>query len=130
ADFADLEQTRAVFAAARPDVVYHLAGAVGAGPQAELVAPTFHSLLESTINVLLAALEHGKPRVVLAGSFTEPPPGGDWPAPGSPYAAAKWAASAYGRMFHALYQQPVVVLRPFMAYGPGQAPSKLLPSVA
>jgi nucleoside-diphosphate-sugar epimerase len=32
-------------------------------------------------------------------------------------------------MFHALYGAPVVMLRPFMAYGPGQTPSKLVPSV-
>ena len=49
--------------------------------------------------------------------------------PHSPYAAAKWAASGYGRMFHELYGAPVVILRPFMTYGPGQAPSKLIPAV-
>lgn len=32
-------------------------------------------------------------------------------------------------MFHGLYQTPVVILRPFMTYGPGQAMSKLVPSV-
>ena len=32
-------------------------------------------------------------------------------------------------MFHSLYQTPVVILRPFMTYGPGQATSKLIPSV-
>ncbi len=130
ADLADPAQAHETLAAVKPDVVYHLAGAVGASPQSALVAPTFRSLLESTLNVLLAALEHGRPRVVLAGSFTEPSPGEAWPTPGSPYAAAKWAASAYGRMFHRLYDAPVVVLRPFMTYGPGQAPGKLLPSVA
>jgi nucleoside-diphosphate-sugar epimerase len=50
--------------------------------------------------------------------------------PGSPYAAAKWAGSAYGRMFHALYGLPVVVARIFMVYGPGQQDiAKLVPYV-
>ena len=49
--------------------------------------------------------------------------------PQSPYAAAKWAASGYGRMFHSLYGAPVVILRPFMTYGPVRLPSKLIPSV-
>lgn len=129
ADMADPARAREAFAEVKPTVVYHLAGAVGAGPGAELVAPTFTSLLESTVNVLLCANEHSCSRVVLAGSFTEPTAGDAWPVPGSPYAAAKWAASGYGRMFHALYGLPVVILRPFMAYGPGQAPTKLLPSV-
>ena len=32
-------------------------------------------------------------------------------------------------MFHELYGAPVVILRPFMTYGPGQALFKLVPSV-
>jgi len=50
--------------------------------------------------------------------------------PSSPYAAAKFAASAYGRMFHALYKTPVAILRLFMVYGPGQQDlRKLVPYV-
>jgi nucleoside-diphosphate-sugar epimerase len=49
--------------------------------------------------------------------------------PSSPYAAAKWACSAYARMFHQLYRTPVVLLRIFMAYGPGQPTQKLSPYV-
>ena len=40
----------------------------------------------------------------------------------------KWASSAYGRMFHALYRLPVVILRVFMVYGPAQRDvRKLIP---
>jgi nucleoside-diphosphate-sugar epimerase len=39
-------------------------------------------------------------------------------------------STAYGRMFHVLYQTPVINLRPFMTYGPAQATTKLIPSVA
>ena len=56
--------------------------------------------------------------------------GRSWPPiPSSPYAAAKWSATAYARMFHSLYQTPVVVLRPFMTYGPGQHETKIVPYV-
>ena len=91
--------------------------------------PTYQSLLTSTINVLIGATEVGCRRIVLAGSFTEPVPGQTEPTPQSPYAAAKWAAVGYGRMFHSLYRSPVVILRTFMAYGPAQAATKLIPSV-
>jgi nucleoside-diphosphate-sugar epimerase len=48
----------------------------------------------------------------------------------SPYAAAKWASHTYARLFHALYQLPVVHLRIFMVYGPGQRDlRKLIPYV-
>jgi nucleoside-diphosphate-sugar epimerase len=126
---AQLADARRVFAAVNAQVVFHLAGAVGARPDLGLVLPTYHSLLTSTINVLLMAAEFGCARVILAGSFTEPMPEKDGGIPGSPYAAAKGAASTYGRMFHRLYTTPVVILRPFMTYGPGQAASKLIPSV-
>jgi nucleoside-diphosphate-sugar epimerase len=129
ADVAELPTARRVLAAVRPDIVFHLAGSVGASPNLELVWPTYQSLLTSTINVLIGATEVGCRRIVLAGSFTEPVPGQTEPTPQSPYAAAKWAAVGYGRMFHSLYQSPVVILRTFMAYGPAQAATKLIPAV-
>ena len=98
-------------------------------PDFDLVLPAYRSLLTSTVNLLVAGTEIGCRRIVLSGSFTEPVPGRTNPNPSSPYAAAKWAASGYGRMFHSLFQTPVVILRPFMVYGPAQAPSKLIPSV-
>lgn len=129
ADLADLAAARKVLASVEPDVVFHLAGQVGASPDLSLVLPTFQSLLMSTVNLLLAAKEIGCRRIVLSGSLTEPSPQGDLATPHAPYAAAKWAAAGYGRMFHSLYDTPVVVLRPFMTYGPGQAHTKLVPSV-
>ena len=56
-------------------------------------------------------------------------PGDLDPVPSSPYAAAKWSATAWTRMFRSLYQTPVVVVRPFMTYGPGQHESKIVPYV-
>ena len=126
ADLEDLAVTRSLFTLLKPEVVYHLAGAVGANPDLGLVVPTFHSLLTSTVNVLVAASEAGCRRIVLTGSLTEPAGIDGAATPHSPYAAAKWAASGYGRMFHELYGAPVVILRLFMTYGPGQAPSKLI----
>lgn len=128
-DLSSAEDVRSLFAAIQPSVVYHLAGFVGAKPDLHLVLPTFESLLASTIHILIGAAEFGCRRIVLSGSLTEPGPPGLCPIPSSPYAAAKWAASAYGRMFHALYQAPVVVAVPFMTFGPRQDTSKLVPSV-
>jgi UDP-glucose 4-epimerase len=129
ADMADLTTARRVLATIRPNIVFHLAGSVGAVPNLDLVLPTYHSLLTSTVNVLVAATEFDCRRIFLIGSFTEPKAGEVEPTPQSPYGAAKWMGSAYGRMFYSLYQTPVVNLRPFMTYGPGQASSKLVPFV-
>lgn len=129
ADMADLATTRRILVATRPQIIFHLSGAVGAAPDCALVLPTFHSLVTSTVNILVTATQLGCERIFLIGSFTEPKPAEVEPTPGSPYGAAKWMSTAYGRMFHSLYQTPVVNLRPFMTYGPNQATTKLIPSV-
>ena len=111
-----------------PDVIVHLSGHVTADPSAAAVLPTFQSLLADTVNLLTGVAECGCGRVVLVGSLTEPH-GPEASIPGSPYVAAKWAATTYGQMFHTLYNTPVVIARPGMTYGPGQDPQKLIPYV-
>ena len=129
ADLADIAAAHALVSKIKPDVIYHLAGSVGASPARELVLPTFHSLLVSTVNLLTAVTETGCRRLVLTGSLTEPQASQAEAMPGSPYAAAKWASSAYGRMFHSLYRTPCVIARIFMTYGPEQDPRKIIPAV-
>jgi len=113
----------------RPDVVFHLAGQVTAAPELSLVLPTFHSLLTSTVNILSATASGGCRRLVIPGSLAELAPGAPLAVPSSPYAAAKCMGTAYARMFHDLYDTPVVVLRTFVTYGPRQHKDKLIPHV-
>jgi nucleoside-diphosphate-sugar epimerase len=114
----------------RPEILFHLAGTVTGARQIDHVRPTFESNLSSTVNLLIAATQSSCERIVITGSMEEPRPDESDPMPPSPYAAAKWASTMYARMFHALYGSPVVVLRVFMAYGPGQRDgTKLIPYV-
>jgi nucleoside-diphosphate-sugar epimerase len=126
-DLSSRESVERLFEEQRPDVVYHLAGLAEGATRLEMVEPTFDSIVVSTKNVLIAAAQQRRPRVMLAGSLEEPQDNES--APASPYAAAKYAASAYGRMFNALYEVPVVNLRTFMTYGPGQRETKIVPYV-
>lgn len=125
-DVGELTSVRHLVATVRPDLVFHLASHVAGGRGVEMVAPTLHDNLVSTVNLLTAVTETGCQRVVLAGSMEEPSPDGNWPVPNSPYSAAKSAASTYGRMFQRLYGTPAVNLRLFMVYGPAQADVKKL----
>jgi UDP-glucose 4-epimerase len=128
ADLAELAAVQGLVRAVRPAVIFHLASHVAGARDLALVIPTFASNLTSTVNLLTAAAEIGDARVVLAGSMEEPESGAEVPC--SPYAAAKFAASGYARMFHALFGLPVVTLRLFMVYGPGQRDlNKLVPYV-
>jgi UDP-glucose 4-epimerase len=129
----DLAEPRSAFeivASVRPEVIIHLAGAVRGDRSLEAVTPTFGANLVATVGLLEAATKVGTRRIVLSGSLLEEPAAdGANAVPSSPYGASRWAASAYGRMFHALFDAPVVILRPSFAYGPGQEPTKLIPHV-
>lgn len=115
----------------RPEVIFHLASTVTGSRDLDQVWPTYQSNLASTVNVLVEATKAGCQRIVLTSSMEVPRSDQLGAPPPSPYAAAKGASVLYARMFHALYECPVVILRVFMVYGPGQADrTKLIPYVA
>ena len=129
ADLSDAEAVRDLVREIRPDYVFHLASHVMGAPDLKHALPTFRGNLQSTVNLLCSLAETGCRRMLTTGSLVEPE-AGVRSVPNSPYAAAKWAASDYARMFHALYGFPVSIARVFMVYGPGQQDeTKLVPYV-
>ena len=117
-DLTDRSAVNTLIRGVQPEVVFHLAGHVTGSQNVEQVGPTLDQNLVSTINILATAVETVRCRVVLAGSMQEPAPDDPNGVLCSPYAASKWAASTYARMFHALYGQPVTIARLMMVYGP------------
>ncbi len=125
ADLAEPGAAERLLAEMAPDIVFHLASHVYGSRDLAHVLPAFRDNLATTVHLLTAAAAYGDCRLVLAGSMDEPPPG-DLSPPSSPYAAAKIAASAYARFFHATYALPVTIARIFMVYGPDQKDDKKL----
>jgi nucleoside-diphosphate-sugar epimerase len=125
--FENLNETKKILEEVRPDIIYHFSGEVTASNDIKHVHPTFHSLVTSTVNILTEATRLNCERVILTGSCTEPLELET--AAGSPYAAAKCATRTYGNMFWQTYGTPVVIIRPFVGYGPGQSAGKLIPQV-
>jgi nucleoside-diphosphate-sugar epimerase len=129
ADLSDAAAVGELVREIRPDYVFHLASHVMGAPDLKHALPTFRGNLQSTVNLLCSLAETGCRRMLTTGSLVEPE-SGVRSVPNSPYAAAKWAASDYARMFHALYGFPVAIARVFMVYGPGQQDeTKLVPYV-
>jgi nucleoside-diphosphate-sugar epimerase len=121
ADVRSQESVNALLESVRPDLVFHLAADVSGDRSIERVLPMIETDLLGSVHVLLAATKAGVERIVFTGSLLqEPLQAMAEPVPPSPYGAAKWAAAGYARMFHALYETPVVIVRPSMVYGPGQ----------
>ncbi len=130
-DLTDLAATEELVQRTQPDLIFHLAGHVTGSQSLDEVRPTLAANLISTVNLLIAVQRRRGCRVVIAGSMQEPDRLDHSGIPCSPYAASKFAATTYARMFHALYGLPVVVARLMMVYGPGQWDlNKMLPYVA
>lgn len=128
ADLTQQKDVQALMAAGKPDIVFNLAGSVRGERTLAAIAPTLAGNFVATINLLLAAQAVGASRFVNTGSLQEPTGADD--APCSPYAASKWAANAYVRMFGDQFGLETVIARLFMVYGPGQNDrTKLVPYV-
>ena len=130
-DLTDADAVQRLVHDVRPQWVFHLAGRVTGDRRFAAAGPLVLDNLAQTVHVLTAVAREGCERLVVAGSMEEPGRGEPaTAAPGSPYAAAKWAASGVARLYHALYGAPVVIARLSMVYGPGQRDTtKLIPFV-
>ena len=128
-DVTDVEAMTAAVAAARPDVIHHLAGQIDV--RVSVADPSFdaHVNVGGTAAVLEAARRAGVPRVVFASSAAvygdpaERPTRESSPiAPISPYGASKAAAETYMELFARLHGISTLSLRISNAYGPRQDP--------
>ncbi|MBI3762201.1 MAG: SDR family NAD(P)-dependent oxidoreductase [Chloroflexi bacterium] len=109
---------------ARPEIVFHLA-AVGVSDPFLPLEEALRVNVTGTVNVIQNAREAR--RIVHAGTCYElgdRPPGGIDPI--STYAASKASAWAFARMLYRTEGAPVVGVRPFQVYGPGQPASAVL----
>ncbi|HEX6237406.1 MAG TPA: GDP-mannose 4,6-dehydratase [Acidimicrobiales bacterium] len=138
-DITDADALTQAVVSARPEVIYHLAGASDVGGSWSTPHETFLSNALGTLNVLQAA-RHARAERVLAvtsadvyGRVTEDelPLTEEQPLrPVSPYAASKVAADALAQQAWLGHRLPVVRVRAFNHLGPGQSDRFLAPSVA
>lgn len=128
-DVRDAESVRRAVEGAVPDVVFHLA-AVG------VTDPGVDSALALAVNgggtvYLLEALRGQDVwRIVLVGTCYEygAREAAEGLDPFNAYAASKVAAWAFGRMYWRAHGLPIVTVRPFQVYGPGQPVHTLIPA--
>jgi UDP-glucose 4-epimerase len=122
ADITDENAMRRLLRGA--DTVYHLAVQC---LRVSLYDPMYvhHVNATGTLRVLIAALEHRVRRFVYVsssevyGSARRVPMREDHPLnPMTPYAASKLAGEMYAQTFRATHGLPIIVVRPFNAYGP------------
>jgi UDP-glucose 4-epimerase len=129
-DLRDAEAVQTAVAEVSPRIVFHLAAVGVTNPQ---IDPALALAVNAggTVHLLEALKECDIDRVVLIGTCyeygaRESVEGLD---PFNAYAASKVAAWAFGRMYWRAHGLPVVTVRPFQVYGPGQ-PAHTLVSAA
>jgi len=127
-DLRDVEAVQAAVAETSPQIVVHLAAVGVTDPD---VDPELALAVNAggTLHLLEALREQDVQRVVLAGTCyeygaREAMEGLD---PFNAYAASKVAAWAFGRMYWWAHGLPIVTVRPFQVYGPGQPDHTLVP---
>jgi GDP-4-dehydro-6-deoxy-D-mannose reductase len=138
-DIVDADALMDAVIAAKPEAVYHLAGAADVGGSWSAPRETFAANALGTLNVLEASREAGAERVLAVtsadvyGRVTEAelPLAEDQPLrPVSPYAASKVAADALAQQAWLGHKFPVVRVRAFNHLGPGQSDRFVAPSLA
>ena len=125
----------AVVEAARPTHVFHLGAYTHVGKSWHRVDECVQTNVQGTANLLQSLDGTGYVRFLNVGTSEiygdiEVPFQEDKPVhPVSPYAATKYAAESLCRVFHDGHGWPIVMVRPFNAYGPRQTVDRIIPEV-
>lgn len=115
----------------KPEIIFHLAAYNHVGDSFTQVAEAVNSNFQGTVN-LLEALDDYERFIYTATSEvygyqqTAPFREDAVPFPLSPYAVGKYSGELYARLKHQSLNKPVVVLRPFNAFGPYQSPRAII----
>ncbi len=117
----------------RPSLIFHLAAYTHVGKSWYRVDECIQTNIQGTVNLLLALEDLSYERFIYTGTSeiyggVDVPFREDGPVnPISPYAVSKYAGERFCRMYQQGLDWPIVLVRPFNAYGPAQSPDRIIP---
>ena len=135
ANIVDRGAMEALVAEVQPERVFHLAAYTHVGKSWQRVDECIQSNVQGTVNLLQALERSPYKRFVYMGSSEiygdiDVPFREDAQVnPVSPYSVAKYAGEMYCRIFAQGHDWPIVMVRPFNAYGPAQSPDRVIPEI-
>ena len=116
--------------------VYHLAALIGIPYSYRAPDSYVDTNVRGTVNVCQAARNNGVQRVMqtstseVYGTAQYVPIDEQHPLqPQSPYSASKIGADHIAMSFHAAFELPVTIVRPFNTYGPRQSARAVIPTI-
>ena len=132
-DLCDRDNVAVIFFQQRFDFVFHLASYVDVRREEKLIDTMIANHIIATHN-LLRSCHNSAQRIILIGTCEEY---GNGPVPFqetqreiavSPYSWSKICCTHLGELYANIFNYPVVIVRPFLTYGPLQASDLLIPS--
>ena len=134
-NLTDRSALDAVVRASQPRYVFHLGAYTHVGKSWQRVGESIQANVQGTVNLLQALADAGYERFVntgtseIYGDIAVPFREDAVVNPISPYAVSKYAAERFCRLFQRSHGWPIVMLRPFNAYGPAQSPDRVIPEI-
>lgn len=135
-DITERDFVRKVVMDFKPNVVYHLAAHKERSRNINSIADSLNVNLMGTLNLYQALLDLDELELVVTigtsdeyGACLSPYQETDIENPMSFYGFSKLCATKLSQFFHRVYEFPVVVLRPTIAYGPHQGMDMFIPSL-
>jgi UDP-glucose 4-epimerase len=120
---------------ADPKIVFHLGAYTHVGKSWDRIDECIQTNIHGTVNLLQALARSNYERFVYTstsevyGDVAVPFREDSVVDPLSPYAVSKYAGERFCRMLHRGRSWPIVVVRPFNAYGPAQSPDRVVPEI-
>ena len=133
ATLTDSEKTKKVVQDVQPKIIIHFAGWMERKRDVNILDDMYEHHVSSTINLILAADPEVTRLMINTGTSEEYGEQADpfvetLPIdPVSPYSASKGAATVMATYLSKASGLPVVTMRPFITYGPGQVYDTLIP---
>jgi len=120
---------------ARPSVVFHLGAYTHVGKSWDRIDECIQTNVHGTVILLQALARTGYERFLYTstsevyGDIAVPFGEDAAVSPLSPYSVSKYSGERFCRMLHKGLGWPIVVVRPFNAYGPAQSPDRIIPEI-
>ena len=134
-DLRDFDSINKAVQGINPQKVFHLAACVDVSRSFEVMDDMVEVNIRGTLNLLRALDGISYDCFINTGTSEEygdnrtPFREDQVPIPVSPYSASKTATTIFCQMLHKTKGLPIITLRPFLTYGPGQENDMLIPSL-
>jgi UDP-glucose 4-epimerase len=133
ANIVDRSAMDAIAKQVRPEIIFHLGAYTHVGKSWQRIDECIQTNVQGTINVIKSCAAYDFARFInmgtseIYGDIDVPFKESDCVHPNSPYSVTKYAAERLARLMYESLGLPIVLVRPFNAFGPGQTPDRIIP---